>query len=70
MKIPCPHCGKIVVVNSLGRKPLNIGVKNICDALRSCHGITMVAEKLGCSRGYIYKVLARDGLTPREVIQK
>ena len=71
--INCPHCGKKVVLakrNRLGRKPLNIGVKNIYDALRSCHDIALAAEKLGCSRAYIYMELAKHDATPREVIQR
>ena len=54
----------------LGRKPLEIGVKNVCDTLRDCRDITQAAQKLGCSRGYIYKVLSNHGMTPREVIEK
>ena len=70
--ITCPHCGQEVplpVMNRLGRKPLNIGVKNICDALRMCCDIALAAEKLGCSRGYIYQQLAKQGIQPKEVIQ-
>ena len=72
--IICPNCGtKVPIVKRLkvgGRKPLNISVKNICGTLRACRDITLTAEKLGCSRGYIYMVLAQQGMTPREVIQK
>ena len=68
--ITCPYCGgDVPVMNRLGRKPLNISVKNICDTLRDCHDIALAAEKLSCSRGYIYKVLGEHGLKPREVIQ-
>ena len=66
----CPNCGKPVVVNGLGRKPLGIGVKNVCDALRDCRGIAQAAQKLNCSRAYIYKVLIRQGLTLKEVIDR
>ena len=68
----CPNCGTAVpvaVTSSLGRRPLNISVKNVCDALRDCRDVALAAEKLGCSRGYIYKVLGEHGLKPREVIQ-
>ena len=69
MIVQCPHCRKSVVVNGLGRKPLNIGVKNVCDALRTCRSITIAAEKLGCSRAYIYKVIKCEGLSTRQVVE-
>ncbi len=34
MIVQCPNCGKSVVVNVLGRRPLNIAVTKVCDALR------------------------------------
>ncbi len=69
--ITCPHCGgDVSAMNRLGRKPLNISVNNICDALHTCGDISLAAEKLGCSRGYIYKQLAKHDITPREVIQR
>jgi len=69
----CPHCGKTVVLarrNRLGRKPLNIGVKNIYDTLKTCCDISLAAQKLCCSRAYIYTELKKHGMTPREVIEK
>ncbi len=68
MEIECPHCGKTVAVSIGGRKPLNIGVKNIYDALRSYGSVTLAAEELGCSRAYIYNELAKQGTTPKEVL--
>ena len=71
--IMCPHCGKKVVLaktNRLGRKPLNIGVKNICDTLQDCGDIALTAEKLGCSRAYIYQELGKHGLKPRNVMAR
>ena len=69
--INCPHCGhNIPIENRTGRRPLDIGVKNICDKLRDCRDITLAAEKLGCSRGYIYRELAKYATTPREVMQR
>lgn len=68
----CPNCGTKVpvgVTNRLGRKPLDISVKNICDTLQDCRDIALAAEKLGCSRGYIYKVLKSEGLVPWQVIE-
>ena len=68
MIIRCLGCGEWVVVDGLGRRPLNLNVKNVCDALRDYHDITLAAERLGCSRGYIYKVLKKQGKSPRDFI--
>lgn len=68
MKIECPNCGHDVVINGLGRKSLDITVKNVCGALEKHHRVSAAAEELGCSRGYIYKVLKAEGLTVHDVI--
>lgn len=52
----------------LGRKLLDIPVINICDALQVCSSVAPAARKLKCSRGYIYKELAKYGITPKDVI--
>jgi len=64
------HCGKPVVVNGLGRKPLNITVTKVCDALRLHFSVLAAANELGCSRAYIYKVLKANGLTVAGVIKR
>jgi hypothetical protein len=71
--ITCPNCGATMSVakrNKSGRKPLNIDVKIICDTLCSCRDISLAAQKLGCSRGYLYQELKKQGTTPKEIIQK
>jgi len=70
MKITCPKCGEIITIGLLGRKPLNIPVIIVCDAIQAYHSVTMAAYKLGCSRGYIYKHLKRANLTAKGVIHK
>ena len=70
MKVVCPHCGKSVTVNGIGRRPLHYSVKNVCDALLSTGSIKLTAEKLHCSRGHIYNVLKQRGMTPKEVLRK
>jgi len=68
----CPKCGAKVPITKMsrfGRKPLNISVKNVCDTLRVCRDIALAAEKLGCSRAYIYQQLGKHGMKPREVMQ-
>jgi len=57
----CPHCGKPVVVNGFGRPRLNIPVNKVYGALQRHHSVTAAARELGCSRGYIYKVLKHTG---------
>jgi len=60
VKITCPCCHTEITVNGLGRKKLDVPVKNIYGALARYSSITLAAESLGCSRGYIYKVLAEN----------
>ncbi len=69
MKVRCPHCGKPVMVNHLGRKPLELPVIKVYNSLRHHQSVAMAASELCCSRAYIYKVLKAEGLTPVEVIK-
>ena len=69
MIIPCPHCGKPVTVNGLGRKPLNIPLKNVCEALQLFRNVAVVAQELNCSQGYIYNALKANGLRLKDVIK-
>jgi len=55
--------------NSFGRKPLNIPVINVCDALRSHSDIVSAAQELNCSKAYIYKRLGEYGTNPKDVIE-
>ena len=68
MIIQCPKCGEKVAVKGLGRKPLNIPLKNVCDALQNNSSISVAANSLGCSRAYIYRVLKANGLSLRDVL--
>ena len=70
MIIQCPHCGERVVVNGLGRKRLNIPLKNICEALRSDGTVAAAARELHCSQGYIFNILKSYGLKPKNIIEK
>ena len=69
MIISCPHCGKSVVVNGLGRKSLNIPLKNVYDALQAHGSVAGAVNELGCSPGYIYKVLKANGLNLKDVFK-
>ena len=68
MIVQCPHCGKPVVVNGIGRKPFNMPVTKVCDALQLHRSVLAAANELGCSRAYIYKVLKANGLKLKDVI--
>ena len=70
MIVNCPHCGEPVVVNGLGRKRLNIPLKNICEALCSYGNVAAVARELHCSEGYIFNTLKAQGLKPADVIRR
>ena len=66
--VRCPHCGRTVAVEGLGRKAFNMPVTKVYDALRLHRSVLAAASELGCSRAYIYKVLKAEGLSPAEVI--
>ena len=70
MIVRCPHCGKEVVINGLGRKPLNIPLKNVLESLQVHRSITAAAQELGCSPPYLFGVLKANGLKLREIIKK
>ena len=67
MLVQCPHCGKPVVVNGLGRKPLNIPLKNVCESLQIHRNVAAAASELNCSQGYIFGVLKANGLKLKDV---
>jgi len=70
MIVQCPNCGKPVMVNGLGRKPLNIPLKNVCEALQAHRNVVVAAQELNCSQGYIFNVLKANGLKLKDVINK
>ena len=68
MIVQCPHCGQPVAVNGLGRKPLNIPLKNVLESLQAHRDVTSVARELNCSPSYIFGVLKRNDLKLNEVV--
>lgn len=70
MIIECPNCGKKVTVHGLGRKPLNIPLKNVCEALQTHLSVEAAAQELSCSQGYIFNALKTNGLKLKDVINK
>jgi hypothetical protein len=56
------------VVNGLGRKPLNIPLKNICEALQTHRSVVLAAQELNCSEGYIFNALKVNGLKLKDVV--
>ena len=69
MIVQCPHCGQPVPVNGLGRKPLNIPLKNVLESLQAHRDVTSAARELNCSPSYIFGVLKKNGLKLNEVIK-
>ena len=67
MLIQCPHCGGMVTVNGLGRRRLNIPLKNVCESLKAHRNVVAAANELGCSEAYIFGVLKANGLKLRDV---
>jgi hypothetical protein len=70
MIVKCPHCGNEVAINGLGRKPLNIPLKNVLESLQAHRNVTTAAQELGCSPSYLFGVLKANGLKLTEVIKK
>jgi len=69
MIVQCPHCGQTVSVNGLGRKPLNIPLKNVLESLQAHPDVSSAARELNCSPSYIFGVLKRNGLKLNEGIR-
>ena len=69
MKITCQKCGETISLNSLGRKPLNIPLIKVCEAVRDSPTAAAAAKLLDCSEGYIFKVLKDNGLKLKNVIE-
>jgi len=53
----------------IGRKLLGVSVITLYDALRDSGKVGPAAERIGCSRAYIYAELAKFGTTPKDVIE-
>lgn len=53
----------------LGRKRLNIPLKNVCDCLQARRSVVTAAKELGCSPAYIFGVLKAAGLKAADVIK-
>ena len=70
MIVTCPHCGEAVTVNGLGRKRLNIPLKNILESLRAHRNVAAAAIELGCSPAYIFGSLKTNGLHLQKVINQ
>ncbi len=68
MKVQCPNCGHSVVVSGLGRKRLDIPLKNILDMVSRHTTVASAAGELGCSEAYIFGVLKANGLKLKDVV--
>ena len=54
----------------LGRKRLNITLKNVCEALQAHRSVVAAAQELNCSQAYIFKVLKAKGLKLKDIIER
>ncbi len=70
MIVRCPHCGKSVIIRGLGRRPLNIPLKNVLESLQAHRSVKAVAQELNCSEVYIFSVLKANGLKLKNIINK
>ena len=70
MNILCPNCGETISVNGLGRKPLNIPLKIVCESLKAHRDMVAAAQELNCSQGYIFAVLKANGLKLKDVFKE
>jgi len=68
MIVQCPYCGNSISVNGLGRKPLNIPLKNILECLSRYCSVAEAAQELGCSQGYVFNILKANGLKVKDVL--
>jgi len=69
MIVQCPSCGQTVTVHGLGRKRLNIPLKNVCECLKEHRSVGVAANELGCSQAYIFGVLKANGLKLKDVVK-
>ena len=69
MIVQCLNCGKPIVDNGLGRKPLNIPLKNVCESLQAHRNVVAAANELNCSPAYIFGALKANGLKLKDVIE-
>jgi hypothetical protein len=70
MKVQCPNCGESVAVKGIGRKPKNIPLKNVCDAIQTHRSVVDAAQELGCSPAYIFGVLKTNDLKVKDVLKE
>lgn len=55
-------------MNGLGRKRLNMPLKNVCESLQTHGSVLGAANDLNCSEGYIFGILKANGLKLKDVI--
>ena len=69
MIVQCPNCGESVTVNGLGRKRLDIPLKNVCECLTRHCSVGAAANELGCSQAYIFGVLKANDLKLKDIVK-
>lgn len=61
MIVKCPHCGKPIVIEGLGRKKGNYDVQNVLDAFEAHGTIRAAARALDMPSGTVWHVLKDNG---------
>jgi predicted transcriptional regulator len=59
-----------VATLSLGRRATKITVIEVCDALLLHQNVSEAADRLGCSRALVYKILKSNGLVLGNFVKK
>lgn len=70
MIVQCPHCGKEIAVNGLGRPRLDIPLKNVYESLSRHCSVIAAANELGCSPAYIFGALKANGMKLKDVLKR
>lgn len=67
MKIICPKCGKVIDVPGLGRRRLQVSVRNILDCVKATNTALAASQRAGVSKSYLFAVLKRQNLKLADV---
>ena len=69
MKVVCSKCGETIEIPSGHPRRLDIPVITLCDAISKGGSVVAAANKLGCSRAYIYQELEKVGKRPKDYVK-
>ena len=67
MLVKCEHCGHTLTVGGLGRKRLNLPLKNVYKAIRDTSTGAAAGRLLCCSESYVFMILRRQNLKIKDI---